>query len=80
MMKGKVYADCGHEMERIPKPNFVWDYDGEGKVFVSMETTCDLCFVKDDADGYILGREAVRDFLEDQVAITPNMRYSGDIF
>ncbi len=80
MAKGKAYADCGHEIDRMLKPNFVWDYDDTGKPFVSMEIICESCFIDDDLKGQILSREDVREFLGDQVAINPNMRYSGDSY
>lgn len=76
--KVKVYADCGHEMDRMLKPSFVWDFDGDGNLLVNMEIICESCWLIDDYNGGILSREDVKDFLEDQVAIHPNMRYSGD--
>jgi len=78
MEKGKAYADCGCEMDRMLKPSFVWDFDGEGELCVGMETICDECFITDDENGEILSRDDVREFLGNQVAIHPNMRYSGD--
>ena len=79
-MKGKAYADCGHEIDRMLKPSFIWDWDEDGKMCVSFEIICDFCWPIDDKNGVILSREDVRIFLGDQVAIHPNMRYSGDAY
>lgn len=78
MNKNKVYADCGHEIDRILKPNFVWDYNENSEMFISLEIICETCFLADDEKGQILSREDVREFLNEQVSITPNIRYSGD--
>ena len=77
-MRGNVYAACGHMIDRMLKSSFIWD--GKRKQIVTMKVICEDCFLIDDQKGVILTREDVRNFLGDQVAISPNTRYSGDIY
>jgi hypothetical protein len=78
MMKNKDFADCGCAIKELPKPSFVWDFDGDGNLAVSMETMCDECFITDDENGEILTRDDILEFFNGQIAITSNMKYSGD--
>jgi hypothetical protein len=76
----KVYAGCGHLVDSGLRPSFVWDWNEYGKLIVSMEVICEDCFLIDDQNGEILSKSDVLNFLHDEIAINPNMRYSGDIY